>query len=153
MYWNSLKSAALALCVVGSLAVGPTLAIAEERAPRIQMGEMFFAIPGGERVSFPVGETQPTSIMTISGAETGKLTLAIENIGEVLHEIRSPLFMAAKEVKAEIKNSEGEVVAESEGTDLLELELAPGYSAMLHNQLAGAVKKSFQKDPQLSLVA
>ncbi len=55
------------------------------------------------------------------------------------------------EVKAEFKNSEGEVVAASEGTDLLELELAPGYSAVLHIQLAGAVKKSFQKDPQLSL--
>ncbi len=54
-----------------------------------------------------VGETQPTSIMMISGAETGKLTLVIENVGEVLHEIRSPLFMAAKEVKAEIMDSEG----------------------------------------------
>ena len=75
------------------------------------MGKMFFAIPEGARASFPVGETQPTSIMTISGAETGKLTLAIENIGEVLHEIRSPLFMATKEVKADIKNSGGEVVA------------------------------------------
>ncbi len=59
--------------------------------------------------------------------------------------------MAAKEVKAEIMNSEGEVIAESEGTDLLELELAPGYSAVLHIQLAGAVKKSFLKDSDLVL--
>ena len=42
------------------------------------------------------------------------------------------------------------MVVESEGTDLLELELAPGYSAVLHIQLAGAVKKSFKKVPQLA---
>ena len=59
--------------------------------------------------------------------------------------------MAAKEVKAEIMDPNGKMVAESEGTDLLELELAPGYSAVLHIELAGAVKKSFKKDPNLAL--
>lgn len=39
------------------------------------------------------------------------MIVVIENVGELLHEIRSPLFMAAKEVKAEIMNSEGEVIA------------------------------------------
>ncbi len=151
MCWKILKSIGSVLSVVGVLIVGPTLAFAEEGAPRIQMGEMFFAVPGGKQISFPTGTAQPKSIMTIQGAETGRLTFVIENVGELLHEIRSPLFMAAKEVKAEIMDSEGEMVAESEGTDLLELELAPGYSAVLHIQLAGAVKKSFKKDPQLAL--
>ena len=38
------------------------------------MGEMFFAVPGGEQISFPTGTAQPKSIMTIQGAETGELT-------------------------------------------------------------------------------
>ncbi len=151
MCWKILKSIGSVLSVVGVLIVGPTLAFAEEGAPRIQMGETFFAVPDGKQISFPTGKAQPESIMTIQGAETGELTLVIENVGELRHEIRSPLFMAAKEVKAEIMDSEGEMVAESEGADLLELELAPGYSAVLHIQLAGAVKKSFNKDPQLAL--
>ena len=67
MFWNSLKSVGVALCVVGDLAVGHTLATAEEDTPRIQMGE-----------------TQPTSIMMIPGADTGELTLVIENDGELL---------------------------------------------------------------------
>ncbi len=90
MCWKILKSVGSVLSVVGVLIVGPTLAFAEKGAPRIQMGEMFFAVPGGELISFPVGETQPKSIMTIQGAETGELTLVIENVGELLHEIRSP---------------------------------------------------------------
>ncbi len=57
----------------------------------------------------------------------------------------------AKAVPESLGTQEGEMVVESEGTDLLELELAPGYSADLHIQLAGAVKKSFKKDPQLAL--
>ena len=44
-----------------------------------------------------------------------------------------------------------EMVAETEGTDLLELELAPGYSAVLQIQLALAVRKSFKMDPKLTL--
>ena len=102
MCWKILKSIGSVLSVVGVLIVGPTLAFAEEGAPRIQMGEMFFAVPGGEQISFPTGTAQPKSIMTIQGAETGRLNFVIENVGDHQHEIRSPLFMAAKEVKAEI---------------------------------------------------
>ena len=118
MCWKIRKSVGSVLSMVGVSIVGTTLAFAEAGAPRIQMGEMFFAVPGGERISFPTGSAQPKSIMTIQGTETGKLTLVSENVGELLHEIRSPLFMAAKEVKAEIMDSEGEMVAETEGTDL-----------------------------------
>ena len=139
------------IVAIGAYAANPAAADSLDKAPRIQMGEMFFAVPGGKRVAFPPSSRKPESILTVTGAETGMLTLVIENVGEAVHEIRSPLFMAAKEVKVEIIDSNGDMVAESEGTDLLELELAPGYSAILKIKLAGAVKKSFKKDPNLVL--
>ena len=140
-----------AIAAVGILSSVPAVADSTDKAPRIQMGEMFFAVPGGKRISFPPSSRKPESILTVTGAETGKLTLVVENVGKAIHEIRSPLFMAAKEVKAEILDSNGNMVAEVEETDLLELELAPGYSAVLKIKLAGAVKKSFKKDPNLVL--
>ena len=120
-------------------------------APTIQMGEMFFAVPGGSQISFVPGESAPESIITLTGAETGDLTLVVQNVGKVLHEIRSPLFRAAKEVKVLFFDPDGHFIIEAEGTDMLEVELEAGYTAQFEIQLAGAVKKSFAKDPALAL--
>ena len=150
MLRNTAGMLAAALVAVPILTVTPAIAD-EDHVPAIQMGEWFFSVPGGPEMAFVPSEAQPQSIMVLTGAETGKIELMVENVGTVVHEIRSPLFMAAKEVKAEIFDAAGEYVAESEGTDLLELELAPGYSAVLHISLAGAVSKSFAKDPALTL--
>lgn len=119
-----------------------------EDIPTIQMGDFFFGVPGGPQVEYPPG-TPGESILTITGGADGEIRLIIENVGMLLHEIRSPLFTATKEVKAEIIDANGNVVAEVEGSNLLELELAPGWKAELHIELAGAVKKSLAKDGNL----
>jgi uncharacterized cupredoxin-like copper-binding protein len=126
----------------------PSMAASEEDMPTIQIGDFFFAVLGGPQVEYPPG-TPAESILTITGAADGEIELIIENVGMLLHEIRSPLFTATKEVKAEIIDAKGNVVAEVEGSNLLELELAPGWKAELKIKLAGAVKKSLAKDGNL----
>lgn len=120
--------------------------------PTILMGEMWFAVPGGPKVPFPPG-TAPQNILTIAGAASGEIRFNVSNEGAaVLHEIRSPLFMAAKEVKVLLFDPNDKFVAEFEGTDLLEQELGVGYKAEFRIVLAGAVSKSFQKDPSTTMV-
>ncbi len=48
-------------------------------------------------------------------------------------------------------DGDGNVVAEVEGSNLLELELASGWKAELHIELAGNTKKSLAKDPDLTM--
>lgn len=145
----TIVAAALAAAYAGS-GIAATNEI-NPNAPTILMGEMWFAVPGGPQIGFAPGENAPDSIITVSGAETGKLEIVVTNVGNVLHEIRSPLFMAAKEVKVLFFDPDGVFIAEAEGTDMLEVELAAGYTAVFNIDLAGAVTKSFDKDPNLVL--
>lgn len=113
--------------------------------PTISMTEMAFngqnAAPGSPLAS----------ALTLTGAASGELVFNVVNDGTVLHEIRSPLFMAAKEVKVLLYTPDNELAAEFEATDALELELEVGYKATFKVALAGAVAKGYQKDPDLSL--
>lgn len=113
--------------------------------PTISMTEMKFN--GG---NFPPG-TAPKSVLTLTGAATGELAFNVVNDGTVLHEIRSPLFLATKEVKVLLYTPDNEFIAEFEGTDTLEVELEVGYKATFKIELAGAVAKGYQKDATLSL--
>ncbi len=151
MLSKTILSFVTALFVTAILAVSPAVAHEHEKAPRILMGEMYFAVPGDEREAFPPGERQPESILTLTGAGSGEVILAFVNVGELMHQIRSPLFMAAKEVKVEIEAPDGEIVAELVGTDILQINVPAGYSAVFHIQLAGGAVNSFKKDPNLAL--
>ena len=57
-----------AIAAVGILSSVPAVADPPDKAPRIQMGEMFFAVPGGKRMSFPPSSRKPESILTVTGA-------------------------------------------------------------------------------------
>ncbi|MBI3961396.1 MAG: hypothetical protein HY335_01485 [Deinococcus sp.] len=141
-----------AVVLVASLSLGPSHILAQgEDLPTILMGEFFFSVPGGSQAAFPPPDAPPQNILTISGAADGEIAFIVENIGAILHEIRSPLFMATKEVKAAIFDAAGNLVAESEGTDLLELELGAGFKAEVQITLAGAVAKSLAADPNLTM--
>lgn len=151
------RKSTLLLLVVGLLFVALPSAVRADvvpfdaSLPTILMGEMWFAVPGGPQVSYPPG-TPPESILTLTGAASGELKFNVSNVGAaVLHEIRSPLFMAAKEVKVLLYDADDNFIAEFEATDSLEVELEVGFKATFIIQLAGAVKKGYQKDPSLSL--
>lgn len=151
-----MRKATLFLLIAGLMLV----ALADARAdvvpyddslPTILMGEMWFAVPGGPQVSYPPG-TPMESILTLKGAATGEIKFNVSNVGaSVIHEIRSPLFMAAKEVKVLLYDKDSNFLGEFEATDALEVEFAVGTKATFIVQLAGAVKKGYQKDPSLSL--
>ena len=151
MLSKTILSFATALFVTAILAVSPAVAHEHGKAPTIEMGEWFFAVPGGDQKAFPPGKAQPESILTLTGAGSGELILAFVNVGKIVHQIRSPLFMAAKEVKVEIEAPNGKIVSEVVGTDVLDITVPAGYTVILHVELAGGTKESFKKDPNLAL--
>lgn len=138
------------LVAIVALALSGALQAQDEDAfdaslPTISMTEMKF-----NGANFPPG-TPPENALTLTGGATGSLRFNVVNDGTVLHEIRSPLFLAAKEVKVLLFGPNDEFIAEFEATDLLELELEVGYKAEFQIELAGAVAKGYQKDGSLSL--
>jgi len=157
---RKLIAVTMMLAVVGlltatTLALRPTgaSATASPAETVIKMGEFYFEGPEGKSEA-PVGDTtKPVkNIGTYTGGAAGKIELVFENIGKVLHEVRSPLFGATKEVKVELIDPSGKVVAEVESTDLLELELEAGWKAKVELVLAGSVAKSLNEDKDLAMV-
>ncbi|MBI1741972.1 hypothetical protein HYR54_02770 [Candidatus Acetothermia bacterium] len=119
--------------------------------PTIQMGDFFFAVPGGPHASFKPG-TPAQNILTLSGGAKGKIELNVENTGNMLHIFLSPLLTASEEVKTQLIDASGKVVGEVESSELRELELQPKMKAKLEIMLADNIKESLARDPKLTMV-
>lgn len=116
----------------------------------IVLGEMFFAVEGAERKSFPP-PTPPESIVTISGASDGEISILFKNVGQLLHEILSPLFLATIEAEVEVFDAEGHRIGKVESANLLEVYVEPGMMAKVTLELSDAIVDSLKKDPDLTM--
>ena len=147
----------LAVVVVGLFSVNFPSGIvsgsaAENAAPTaIDLGEYFFGAPANMA---PVGDAaKPEKVVaTITGAATGEIVLVLKNVGQLEHEVLSPLFLATSEAAVKSFDAKGNEISKVETVgSLREVALQAGMSAEVTLALDEPLQRAFEDDPNLTM--